>query len=47
MMYTKPEGAVLGSASAVIEMISGHKTTTPAEGASDPTRCTPAYDLDE
>ena len=47
MMYSKLEVAVLGSASAVIEMINGHKTTTPAEGASDPTHCTPAYDLDE
>jgi hypothetical protein len=46
-MYSKPEVAVLEGASAVIELINRHKITTPAEGASDPTHCTPAYDLDE
>jgi hypothetical protein len=43
MTYTKPEVAVLGNASNLIEALS--KTGTPSDGS--PYFANPAYDLDE
>jgi len=45
MTYTKPEVAVLGNASALIEIVNGVKPNTGSDGV--PLGSGAAYDLDE
>jgi len=45
MTYTKPEVAVLGDASSLIEIVNGHKPNSGSDGV--PLGSGPAYDLDE
>lgn len=46
MNYTKPEIAVLGSASVVIESVD-NKQSSIDDGLGGPAHSQPAYDLDE
>ena len=46
MNYTKPEVAVLGNASKVIESIN-NKLTSTTDGVQGKSHSQPAYDLDE
>jgi hypothetical protein len=47
MKYTKPQISALGNANHVIECPPVSKSSTPADGCSDPGKAGAAYDLDE